>query len=403
MSTTEASLPELQEKFLSLEEAVNGELVEREPETRASVVALVAGQHVFFLGPPGIGKTLLIYRILLRIYGASFFKKLLTRFSVPEEVFGPQSLTALKDDRFERKINGYLPTAHIAFIDEIFKANSSILNSLLEAINERRYEHGTDVIDIPLSTLFSASNELAQDEGLSALYDRLLIRLEVKEIQDHDSFIKMLKTEFDPNPEAVLTWEDIELAKTEAAAVEIPDEVYEALATIQRELSEQGIRPTARRVHQSTSLIRAAAWLDGETVADLEHLRICEHVFWELPEQKNIVSGCVAKVASPLDAEALQLLDELMNLRKTCEQFTEKKASGEITELDHKRYAMSEFNKSQQFMETYDDLEKRSKSRRRPSEPMMKCHIQLRWITNFFMNVFDVEDAKGIKGMEKFE
>lgn len=401
-ATASASLP-LQERFVALEEQLNEELVERESEIRASINALIAGHHVFFLGTPGVAKSYLFTRLLAYITDAQKFNIMLTRYTVPEEVNGPQSVQAMKNDKYIRKIEGYLPTADLAFIDEIFKANSSILNSLLQAVNERLYRHGTDMIRIPLSSMFCASNELPQDENLEALYDRLLVRLQVKEVTDTESIIKMITTEVDPEPQPLLSWSQVQQAKAEAQEVILPKEVILGLAEIKRRLHEQNIEVTGRRLRQAKDIIRAAAWLDGEHTADLEHLRPLQHVFWSRPDQINTVLTVVSNVASPLDGEALTLLDEITNLRRTCERLDEEVSAGRLSEHEHKRAAMTEFHTSQRFMEAYENLEKRAKNRRRMSEPMLRCHNQLSWLTKYFMKIFNLDEASGIQGLERFD
>ena len=117
----------------------------------------------------------------------------MTSFSTPEEIFGPLSLKALEEDEFRRKIDGCLPTAHVALLDEIFKASSAILNSLLTILNERKYHNGREIVDVPLLSVFGASNELPEeDESLEALYDRFLFRYRLSYIQDDENFRNLL-------------------------------------------------------------------------------------------------------------------------------------------------------------------------------------------------------------------
>ena len=383
-SKEEVPLPELQDKFLQIETVLNTELVERELEIRAMLQAVIAKQHIFLLGEPGIAKSYLINRFGQYLDGAKHFDILLTRFTAPEEVIGPYSLPALKEGRFVRVTDGYLPTADIAFIDEIFKANSAILNSLLQAINERVYRHGTQTIDIPLSTVFCASNELPQDESLNALYDRLLIRLEVKDVQDSSAFMKMLTTRPDPKPEKILTWEEVVFAQEEAKTTNIPDVVIQALTDIRERLHDVNIRPTPRRFQQALSIVRAAAWLDGELEADTEHLMPLQHVLWDDPEQRHQVADIIAKAANPLEAEALSLLDEVLTLRKTCENLEAGIKNGDFPPIQAKQAAIREFDVAQRFYEAFKDLNARSKRRRRLSEPMLRCRKQLLWMHEYF-------------------
>ena len=148
---------------------------------RLLLLAALCGEHVLFIGPPGTAKSELGRR-LSKLCSGSFFERLLTKFSVPEELFGPLSMRALEDDEYVRQTEGYLPSASVAFIDEIFKANSAILNSLLTVLNERLFDNGSERVKIPLLCMVGASNELPESEELDALYDRFLIRKKVDQV-----------------------------------------------------------------------------------------------------------------------------------------------------------------------------------------------------------------------------
>lgn len=157
-------------------------LLERDTAARLMLLAAVAGEHVLLVGPPGTAKSELARRLQSLMPGAPYFERLLTRFSTPEELFGPLSLKALEDDRYERLVQGYLPCAGVAFLDEVFKANSAILNTLLTLLNERQFDNGSTRMNCPLVTLVGASNETPQDEALLAFHDRFLIRLAVQPV-----------------------------------------------------------------------------------------------------------------------------------------------------------------------------------------------------------------------------
>jgi len=156
-------------------------LVERDAEVRLMLLAAMAGEHILFLGPPGTAKSELGRRLSMVCQGV-FFERLLTRFSVPEELFGPLSMRGLENDQYVRQIDGYLPSATVAFVDEIFKANSAILNSLLTILNERLFDNGNERFKVPLVCLVGASNELPESEELDALYDRFLLRKSVQQV-----------------------------------------------------------------------------------------------------------------------------------------------------------------------------------------------------------------------------
>ena len=155
----------LQERFLGKEEVI-----------RLLVVAAIAGEHAVLIGPPGTAKSALI-RTFARLMQAQYFEYLLTRFTEPNEIFGPVDIGAFREGRYERRTEGMLPEAEIVFLDEVFKSNSAILNALLTLLNERRYASGGTAMRCPLISAFGASNEVPGDETLTAIYDRFILRI----------------------------------------------------------------------------------------------------------------------------------------------------------------------------------------------------------------------------------
>src|SRR5512133_3953008 len=161
---------------------LRGDLMARFPERKdvieGALAAVLAGEHVLLLGPPGTAKSALA-RAIAVAFGGVYFERLLTKFSTPEELFGAISLKALEQDRFARVVTGKLPEAEFAFVDEVFKANSAILHSLLAVVHERLFHNDGQPISCPLVSLFGASNELPEGKDLEALFDRFLLRYEV--------------------------------------------------------------------------------------------------------------------------------------------------------------------------------------------------------------------------------
>jgi MoxR-like ATPase len=151
---------------------------ERKDVIDGALAAVLAGEHVLLVGPPGTAKSALA-RAIAQAFGGNYFERLLTKFSTPEELFGAISLKALEQDRFARVTSGKLPEAEFAFVDEVFKANSAILNSLLTLVNERVFHNDGQPVACPLVSMFGASNELPEGKDLEALFDRFLLRFEV--------------------------------------------------------------------------------------------------------------------------------------------------------------------------------------------------------------------------------
>lgn len=291
----------------ALRTELEGSVLERKDEIEAALTALLARQHILLLGPPGTAKSLL-GTLLAEALQAKTFTRLLTKHSVPEELFGPYSLAGLEADRYERKIDGYLPTAEVAILDEIFKANSAILNSLLTLLNERAFDNGIARIRCPLEIALGMSNETPSDDGLGAIYDRFTVRRWVAYLSDEDHFRTMLVADSKPI-QARLTRCDLEILRDMVAQVTIPAEVLDGIVAIRRELAQKGIQPSDRRYRSAIGLIKAQAVLRGELVAIPDDLGILKDCLWDKPEDRQEVASVVLAKASPDLNEAMRLRD----------------------------------------------------------------------------------------------
>lgn len=299
----------LKTRLKRVRDALTEGLIERDIPVRLALLAALAGEHMLLIGPPGTAKSELARRLRLAFSSQEYFERLLTRFSVPEELFGPLSIKALEEDKYQRQTAGYLPTASVAFLDEIFKANSAILNALLTLLNEREFDNGTHRVKTPLVSVVGASNELPQEEELLALYDRFLVRLHIGPVTD-DGFVKLLDLRGSPTPSVVeqdrLTPQDLTSVQASALKVMVPSEVASILKAMRRFCQDQQIPVSDRRWRKALFLLQVAAHTDGRAAVSVWDCWLLQHCLWHKPEEQAALAKWYeerAGAASPREPE----------------------------------------------------------------------------------------------------
>ncbi|WP_461017289.1 AAA family ATPase [Streptomyces daliensis] len=304
----------------AISDELSGRFYERADVVRTLLVTLLAGQHSLVLGPPGTAKSELARELTGRIEGASYWEILLSKFTAPTRMFGPVDVAALARGEYRQIYDGRATTAHVAFIDEIFKCSTAALNETLGYLNERIYhpESGGAPIRCPLIGAITASNELPAGEDTAAIYDRLLVRIEVGYLADPSNFAALIRSAVGrPTAPARTTVELAALrhAVTEAVpAVDVPDGIVDAVCTLRAALRRKELIASDRRWRQAVGLLQASAYLDDRTAVAETDLSVLTHVLWDSPAERPTVEREVLQLVNPDAKEALDLADAIEEL-----------------------------------------------------------------------------------------
>ncbi len=287
----------MKEKLKYILKDLNKGLIEREEHIKLVLLSLLANENIILIGPPGTAKSEISRRLSEVIEDSSYFEYLLTKFTTPEEVFGPISIKELENDRFHRNIEGYVTDSNIVFLDEVFKANSSILNSLLTIMNERIYHNGSKREETEIKSIIGASNELPLGESeLEALYDRFLIKKKVDYVKDTKKLFYLDKEVC--RVEDKLSLEDLDKITKESENVLLPDSIADKILKIKEEI--EGTLGTSesisdRKLVKGINLLKVAAYTSNRSQISIFDLLLLQHVFWTNPENSEEVSKIIVK------------------------------------------------------------------------------------------------------------
>ena len=329
----------INKKFIALEQELNQCFMEREEVIRGLLVATISKGNILILGAPGGAKTA-IAECLAKQLGGVFFSRLLTKVSAPEELFGSLSLKALENDQYKRVTAGKLPEADIAVIDEVFKCNSAVLNTLLPIINERVYfDDSSTSRPIPLQVLVGLSNELP-DGGtngeLAALWDRFDLRYTVEYIKDERNFAGMLQLG-GIKPRTTISLQELMAAQQQAEQVKITDDSIQALVRLWKELRAQGFIISDRRFRNCLRFLQAHAWLEGRLAVADDDIATLSHMLWTEPEQIKAIRKIVLGFANPLVVKANEVFDSAFELQSKLKDVPDgAERTALATEANHK-------------------------------------------------------------------
>ena len=324
----------MKERFELLLREMNRGIYEKETEISLSLLAALAGESIILLGPPGVAKSMVARQLKTAFRDAQSFEYLMSRFSTPDEIFGPVSIQKLKtSDTYERAVEGYLPTADVVFLDEIWKAGPAIQNTLLTVINEKIFRNGNREMHLPLKLLVAASNELpAKGEGLEALWDRFVIRIESRPIKLEKNFRAMLleaptdflgPTDFTDSTDfsGSTDFSDLKITAEEYAEwaekickIGVKEEVLDAISAIRKSLRAVNVDEAAerrniyvsdRRWKNIVRLLRTSAFMQDREEVDICDLLPIYHCLWQEPEERDAIRSIVIRALFSPFAEKL--------------------------------------------------------------------------------------------------
>ena len=294
----------LREKIEKNLEILNSGLVGKEKVMKLGLLSILSGENMILVGPPGTAKSEISRRlreILADSGSETYFEYLFTKFTTPEEIFGPLSIKQLQNDKFERNTEGYMPSSRIVFLDEIFKANSSILNTLLTILNERVFHNGLKREKTPLISLIGASNELPfENDELTALYDRFLMRVVVGYVSDDE--IEMLldikETDMEIPAEIKFTESDLNEIKNESEKVRVTSGIKRTIMQIRQEYNKIFAEDnheiiSDRKLVKMVKLLKISAYLNGRDKVDFSDLMLLTNCLWNNPENIEKVTKLV--------------------------------------------------------------------------------------------------------------
>lgn len=338
---------------------------EKEQIIAVALLCAVAGENMFLLGPPGTAKSMVASRLKRVFKDGKSFDYLMSRFSTPDEIFGPIAISRLKnEDRYERLTTGYLPEADVVFLDEIWKAGPSIQNTLLTIVNEHIFHNGGQIIHCPMKMLIAASNELpAKDEGLEALWDRFLVRMVSNCIENHDAFFKMIMSKScepsELDDKLYITDELYARWQNESKAVGINETVINAIKALRKTFSDLEKEDnnqlryyiSDRHWRKAYRLMQTSAYLNGRREIDMSDYLLLIHSFWNdvecIPNVLNAICSSISDATIKSLNQIERLIRDMMTARK--EQSTI--VASRINEVDN----LEEYDYFYYLIENYPD------------------------------------------------
>lgn len=333
--TTQGNNPNLiqdaQKKLTLIKRELNDLFMERDAVIDCMMYALVSGQSLLMLGNPGTAKSKITYELCSRIENGQYFQWMLNKTSDPSELLGPFSIKEMENDKFMRITTGKLPEAHIAFIDECFKANAPVLNILLPIMNEKIFYNDGKPNDIPLMTMIGASNEGPEDESLAAFYDRFLFRINVHYVKDaankkrmYTNYINERRGLANLTGKTTITIDEIKALNEASKSINVPKEIINKFIKFINDLAkDHTIHISDRRQNECFKILQASAIANGRQSVGIDDFKALTYVLWEKEEQIPFIESAIAKMVNPFDDQFKAIKNSFEQIKKDIENTTD--------------------------------------------------------------------------------
>lgn len=323
-------LQNAQAKMQRIGVEMNSLFVEREELVKLMQLAICTGTNLLMLGPPGTAKSQITQELCSRIENANYFQWMLNKTSDPSEILGSFSIKQMENDHFMRVTDGKLPEAHIAFMDEVFKANSPTLNTLLTIMNEHIFYNDGKANNVPLISMFGASNEGPEDESLDALYDRFIFRMNVQYVHDtankkrmHSNYIDKRAGLLGLAGKTTITLQELQTLQAATATVKIQKDLVNKFIRLINELERQAIHVSDRRQNECFKVMQGSAILAGRPQVSLEDFKSLVYVLWEKEEHIPIIESTILKMVNPYDDRFKELKDNFTQIKRDIDGITD--------------------------------------------------------------------------------
>ena len=325
-----AVLQSAQAKMSQIFVEMNNLFVERDELIKLMELAIVTGTNLLMLGPPGTAKSAITYEMCGRIENANYFQWMLNKTSDPSEILGPFSVKEMENDKFMRITTGKLPEAHIAFMDEVFKSNAPTLNALLTIMNEHIFYNDGKPVEVPLISMFGASNEPPEDESLDAMYDRFIFRMNVQYIHDaankkrmHSNYVDSRAGLLNMVNKTTITLEEVQALQAAAKTVKVPKDIINKFIRLISDLDRQAVHISDRRQNECFKVMQGSAVLAGRNSVTLDDFKSLVYVLWEKEEHIPLIESSILKMVNPYDDRFKELKENFNQVKTDIESITD--------------------------------------------------------------------------------